>query len=71
MNLRECPIASQGRVTSDLMLLKSPTKMNVENLVMMVFLMRHPKKSQKLRFTSGKDNTPHIIKQLEEFANPK
>jgi hypothetical protein len=45
--------------------------MNVENLVMMVFLMRHPKKSQILRFTSGKDNTPHIIKQLEEFANPK
>ncbi len=71
MNLRECPIASQGRVTSDLVLLKSPTKMNVENLVMMVFLMRHPKKSQILRFTSGKDNTPHIIKQLEEFANPK
>jgi hypothetical protein len=45
--------------------------MNVENLVMIVFLMRGPKKSQKLRFTSGKDNTPHIIKQLEEFANPK
>jgi hypothetical protein len=46
--------------------------MNVENLVMMVFLMRDPKKSpKKLRFTSRKDNTPHIMKQLEEFANPK